>query len=105
MATSETYGDDSHKVGMVFVIDHPYDLDRVDPECWMFGRIRVGDIVLATHKVGSFKFDYILLERKGDSYKGLPCSMFQAHTLGSPHKFQPTTDQFVLLFHGHTVKA
>src|SRR4051812_48444122 len=98
-------------IGRVYVVaDH--DLGRVG-ECWMRGRLLVGDLIVALRHSGDCFYDYQLVggghDRSGMttvdaqnrlSYHICKGAVFRAYSLGTPHEQQPTAKELQKLLSG-----
>lgn len=99
---------DEHYPGLLLVIAEK-DFSRVG-NCWMKGRLKVGDLILCMKHAGDCFWKYAIVEnhftlastgRQG--YLLVAASAFGAYTLGTPYEFQPTTREFHLLMAGETI--
>lgn len=93
--------------GELYVI-RPEDFGRVG-NCWMKGRLKDGDLIIATGHSGDCFWTYCLVEHGSVNvegrqlYKVIPESSFGAYVLGEPYPSQPTEREVHLLLAGESV--
>ncbi|MBA7710292.1 hypothetical protein ES703_119232 [subsurface metagenome] len=92
---------EGNDVGCVYIFDKE-DLNRVG-NCWMDGRLRVGDIVLCVGHSGDCFYDYILIGAGNNFVEGIPDSEFGSYTLSNQLKWKPTNKEFHLLCAGESL--
>lgn len=78
------------------------DLRRVG-NCWLQGRLRVGDVLMCVEHTGDHFYDYIPVQIGGNFVNGLPEHRLGAYVLGEPLKWQPSSKEFHLLCAGENV--
>lgn len=101
-----------HHPGLVLVVRQE-DLGRVG-NCWMKGRLKVGDIIMCISHSGDCFWNYMLLEHMGmdgfkkpaaNVYRLIEGAKFGAYSLGAPSLLQPTTREMHLLLAGESVSV
>lgn len=90
-----------NSIGSAYLIKRQ-DVDRVG-NCWMKGRLRVGDVVLCKQHSGDCFYDYILLEIFGNGVRGLGQVNFGSYTFSTELKWKPTEREFHLLCAGESL--
>lgn len=86
-------------VGRIYKLDAT-DMTRVG-DCWMRGRLKVGDLALCIHQSGDCFFNYILLESTLNSIRGIPQSKFGSYCFGGEMMdWEPTEDEIKILHSG-----
>jgi hypothetical protein len=90
-------------IGALYRVADERDLARVG-NCWMSGRLRVGDLLLCLAHSGDCFYDYMLVKEYDNGLEGIPRSKFGAYVLGEPSSPRLTSRQYHLLAAGEFVK-
>lgn len=89
-------------VGQLYRVTTPEDLSRVG-NGWMWGRLKLGDLLLCRAHAGDSFYQYQLVEVGGnfvELHKGI---VFGAYWLGKPTQWQPDESQLKVLLDGDSV--
>ena len=90
-------------IGSLYVFANKFDLERIG-DCWMNGRVKIGDITMCIGHSGDCFHNFILLKHGVNFIKGIPESKFGAYNFGVEIKsWCPTMREFHLLCAGETL--
>jgi hypothetical protein len=78
------------------------DLSRVG-NCWMKGRLKVGDVILCIDHGGDYFNDYLLMDVRDSFIRAIVASEFGAYMLGTKLHWRPTKREFHLLCAGESI--
>ncbi len=90
-------------VGAVYFMENLLDLNRVG-NCWIDGRLKLGDVVLCTQHTGDCFYDYVLLQTFTNGLRAIITTPgWGAYALNKKMQWKPTARQFHLLLAGESV--
>jgi hypothetical protein len=69
------------EIGVLYRVMTEADCERVG-NCFMKGRLRVGDYALCLKHAGDCFYDYMLVERIANGWRGYPQATFGAYVFG-----------------------
>lgn len=90
--------------GNLILVTSEEDCQRVG-NCWMKGRLRVGDVIMVIEHSGDCFYDFCLVEVYSNSIKALTGTQFGAYSLGKPLKWQPSDAERRVLFRDDIVRT
>ena len=68
-------------IGVLYQFQTPEDCARVGNH-WMKGRVHVGDYALCLRHAGDCFYEYMLVERIANGWRGIPAATFGAYIFG-----------------------
>ena len=90
-------------IGSLVVFSDEMDLQRIG-NCWMNGRVKIGDVAMPIGRSGDCFYNYILIEVGGNFITGIPGSRFGAYFFGLPiESWKPDDREFQLLCAGESI--
>jgi hypothetical protein len=69
------------QIGVLYRVMTDADCARVGL-CWMKGRLRIGDYALCLEHAGDCFYEYMLIERIANGWRGYPQATFGAYVFG-----------------------
>jgi hypothetical protein len=91
-----------NSIGKLYILDEN-DLSRVG-DCWMKGRLHVGDVVLCTAHSGDCFNDYVLIRSFHNGLEAILGATFGAYVFGTELDWQPSDKEYHLLLAGGMVR-